>query len=64
MISATLVGLRRAGGHPLAREVYFHIVSLGLRFLRHATAQSSVSKWKLKDLVLSAALNWFSHPPR
>lgn len=64
VISSTLVGLKETYGHPLAREVHFHIILFGLRVLKHSTTQSAISKWKLKDQILSAALSWFRHPPR
>ena len=63
-ISRTLVALQRTNGHPLSREVHFHIVLLGLRTLQYSTTQSRPYKWKLKDQILSAALSWFRHPPR
>ncbi|OKL61261.1 hypothetical protein UA08_03926 [Talaromyces atroroseus] len=64
MISRTLAGLQHTNGHPLSREVHFHIILLGLRIIQHSTTQSRAYKWKLKDLLLSAALSWFRHPPR
>ncbi|KAL1962296.1 hypothetical protein VTN77DRAFT_9839 [Rasamsonia byssochlamydoides] len=64
VISSTVVGLKETCGHPLAREVHFHIILFGLKVLRYSTTQSTISKWKLKDQILSAALSWFRHPPR
>lgn len=63
-INRTLIALQHTQGHPLSREVHFHIVLLGLRILQYSTTQSRIFKWKLKDLILSAALSWFRHPPR
>lgn len=63
-ISRTLIALQYTNGHPLSREVHFHIVLLGLRILQYSTTQSRPYKWKLKDQILSAALSWFRHPPR
>ncbi|KAH8698261.1 putative phosphatidylinositol 4-kinase [Talaromyces proteolyticus] len=64
MISSALLGLKHTGGHPLAREVHFYIILLALKIIRFSTAQSDTSRWKLKDLALSAALSWFRHPAR
>ncbi|KAJ5780857.1 Phosphatidylinositol Kinase [Penicillium paradoxum] len=64
LISSTVVGLSKSQGHPLAREIHFRIVLLGLRVLRHLSPRNSGASWKLKDQILSAALSWFRHPPR
>lgn len=64
LVGATLVGLQNTTGHPLAREIHFHIVLFGLKVLRYCTSQTKIALWKLKDQTLSAALSWFSHPPR
>lgn len=64
MISTTLVGLKTTCGHPLAREVHFHVILLGLKVLRYSTTQNVIFRWKLKDQILSAGLSWFRHPPR
>lgn len=64
MISTTLVGLNKTAGHPLMRELHFHCVLFGLKILRYSTTLTMVGIWKLKDQILSAALSWFSHPPR
>ncbi|EEH47921.2 1-phosphatidylinositol 4-kinase STT4 [Paracoccidioides brasiliensis Pb18] len=64
LVSATLVGLQSTNAHPLAREIHFHVVLFGLKVLRYCTSQTKVALWKLKDQILSAALTWFSHPPR
>ena len=63
-IGNTAVGLLGTSGHPLARETHFRIILLGLKVLRQCTVQEGFSLWKLKDQLLSAALSWFSHPPR
>ena len=64
LLKSTLEALRRATGHPLAREIRFQIVSFGLRVLRYTTALDFDARCRLKDQILSAALSWFSFPPR
>ncbi|KAJ6142399.1 hypothetical protein N7497_011498 [Penicillium chrysogenum] len=64
LIGSTTVGLSKTEGHPLAREIHFRIVLLGLKVLRHLSPRNSSACWKLKDQILSAALSWFKHPPR
>ncbi|KAF2201848.1 phosphatidylinositol 4-kinase-like protein STT4 [Delitschia confertaspora ATCC 74209] len=63
MLHITLDAMACGCPHPLAREAYFHIVLLGLRFVRHSTCLPSAMKWRLKDRILSAALGWFSRAP-
>lgn len=63
-VDTTTVGLLRTHGHPLAREIHFRIVLLGLKVLKHFDSQSNVGLWKAKDQILSGALSWFKHPPR
>ncbi|CAG8894836.1 unnamed protein product [Penicillium nalgiovense] len=64
LIDSTTIGLSKTEGHPLAREIHFRIVLLGLKVLRHLSPRNSSACWKLKDQILSAALSWFKHPPR
>lgn len=64
MIRATCRAFRRTSAHPLAREVHFTFVLLGLQVLRFNTSLSGVAQWRLKDDLLSAALAWFTHAPR
>lgn len=64
MIIVTLQGLKHSYAHPLAREFHFQAVLFGLNFLRHGTGMDQASRWRLKDIVLSAALAWFAQPPR
>ncbi|PGH01285.1 phosphatidylinositol 4-kinase [Blastomyces parvus] len=64
LVGMTLVGLQNTTGHPLAREIHFRIVLFGLKVFRYCTSQTKIALWKLKDQILSAALSWFSHPPR
>ena len=64
LLTVALFALAHSTGHPLAREIHFRIILIGLKLLRYCTNQSKVSMWKLKDQILTAALSWFSHPPR
>ena len=64
LIITTLVGLKTSAGHPLAREFHFQVIAFGLNILRHGTSIDQAARWRLKDMILSAALSWFSHPPR
>ena len=64
LIVATLEGLKSSTGHPLAREFHFQVILFGLNVLRHWTSIDQAARWRLKDMILSAALSWFSHPPR
>lgn len=56
--------LRHPTGHPLTREAHFQMVLFGLSVLRYSTGMDARARWKLKDRVLSAALSWFTFPPR
>lgn len=64
LLTVTLGGLKHSTGHPLAREIIFQVVLFGLKVLRHTVALDFTSKCRLKDQILSAALSWFSFPPR
>lgn len=64
LLLTTLEGLKNSAGHPLAREFHFQVILLGLNILRHGTSIDQAARWRLKDTILSAALSWFSHPPR
>jgi phosphatidylinositol 4-kinase len=64
LASATLLGLAETNSHPLAREFHFHVILFSLKVLRYSTSVNQSSLWQLKDQILSAALNWFQHPPR
>ncbi|RKF82099.1 Phosphatidylinositol 4-kinase STT4 [Golovinomyces cichoracearum] len=63
VLEITLERLKQATAHPLAREVRFQIVLLGLNILRNSIGLDDLSRLNFKDLILSAALDWFSHPP-
>ncbi|KAL8770718.1 MAG: hypothetical protein Q9209_003585 [Squamulea sp. 1 TL-2023] len=64
IIVVALVALKECTGHPLAREMHFQVVLLGLHILQYSNSLDQVSQWRLKDTILSAALRWFSHQPR
>ncbi|KAJ9668769.1 phosphatidylinositol-4- kinase [Coniosporium apollinis] len=64
LMQVTLEAMPYTSNHPLAREVHFHIVLLGLRVLRFSTDLSAAMQWRLKDRILSAALVWFSRQPK
>lgn len=64
MLDLTLDAVKRAGSHPMSREIRFQIVLFGLRVLKSSTAIGPTAQWRLKDKILSAALNWFRHSPR
>lgn len=64
LIRTTLASMKRGVSQPLAREGHFHIILLALRLLTYGTGSDERAKWKLKDQILSAALLWFSQPPR
>ncbi|KAG9244575.1 phosphatidylinositol 4-kinase-like protein [Calycina marina] len=64
LLAATLNGLKNSTGHPLAREVRFHVVLFGLKVLRYSTALTASSRNIVKGQILSAALSWFSFAPR
>ena len=64
LLTITLEGLKHSTGHPLAREIRFQVVLFGLKVLRHSTATDVLSRFRMKDQILSAALSWFSFAPR
>ncbi|KAI9739596.1 MAG: phosphatidylinositol-4- kinase [Cirrosporium novae-zelandiae] len=64
LIRITLEGLGHTAGHPLAREFHFYTILLGLSALRYSTDLRKANLWGFKDRILSAALKWFSHPPK
>lgn len=64
LLYVTLTGLMHSTGHPLARELRFHIILFSLKVLRYGTALTAVGQYRLKDQLLSAALSWFSFAPR
>ena len=64
LISITLTGLCASAGHPLLREFHFEVILFGLQMLKLSDDLGKAAKWRLKDRIISAALDWFSHPPR
>ena len=64
VVSATLAGLMNSVGHPLTREVHFQMILFAITVVRFGTRLDGGKLWRLKDLILSASLRWFAHPPR
>lgn len=64
LLMTTLEGIRHTTGHPLAREVHFQVILLGLNVLRYCTGLDQAARWRMKDEILSAGLSWFRHQPR
>ncbi|KAK4086248.1 hypothetical protein Purlil1_9333 [Purpureocillium lilacinum] len=64
MLDLTMDALKDATAHPMAREVRFHIVLLGLKVLRASTTLGAAAQWRLKEKILSAGLSWFRNSPR
>lgn len=64
LVRIALRGLKRATGHPLAREARFQLVLLGLQVLRFSTGLTERQQSALKDLIISAGLSWFRFAPR
>ena len=64
LIIITLECLKDSASHPLAREIHFRIILFGLDILKFCTVLDQAARWRLKDAILSAALTWFSYPPR
>ncbi|KAK3330292.1 hypothetical protein B0H66DRAFT_55915 [Apodospora peruviana] len=64
LFDVTLDSIRHSTPHPMAREIRFQAVLLGLRVLKTSTTIGAVAQWRLKDLVLSAGLSWFNAAPR
>lgn len=63
MFERTLRGFIHINGHPLLREIQFQVVCAALRVLKFSTCINKLTMWKLKDLILSVGLQWFSNPP-
>lgn len=64
MLDLTMDALKDSTAHPMARELRFHIVLLGLRVLHASTAIGATPQWRMKDKILSAGLSWFRNSPR
>lgn len=52
MLDLTMDALKDATAHPMAREVRFHIVLLGLKVLRASTTLGAAAQWRLKEKIL------------
>jgi phosphatidylinositol 4-kinase len=63
LVRITLAGLKQVGGHPLAREIHFHIILFALNFLRFSTGLDAPAQAQLKEQIMSAALRWFASFP-
>ncbi|KIX00291.1 uncharacterized protein Z518_10430 [Rhinocladiella mackenziei CBS 650.93] len=63
MLERTLRGFLQIKGHPLLREIQFHLVLFALQVVKFSTCLSKLCTWKLKDLILSVGLQWFAKPP-
>ncbi|KAM7223539.1 hypothetical protein V8F06_001013 [Rhypophila decipiens] len=63
LLDVTLDSIKNSTPHPMAREIRFQAVLLGLRVLKTCTTMGAIAQWRLKDMVLSAALGWFDAPP-
>lgn len=63
LLNVTLDGLKHSTGHPLARELRFHIILFALKVLKHGIGLDFNTRILLKDKIISAALSWFSFAP-
>ena len=63
LLDVTLDSIKYSTPHPMAREIRFHAVLLGLRVLKTSTTMGAIAQWRLKDMVLSAGLGWFNAAP-
>ncbi|KAK0733343.1 hypothetical protein B0T26DRAFT_633210 [Lasiosphaeria miniovina] len=64
LLDVTLNAVKQSTLHPMAREIRFQVVLLGLRILKTSTTIGAIAQWRLKDLILSSALGWFNTAPR
>ncbi|KAK8095944.1 Phosphatidylinositol 3 [Apiospora kogelbergensis] len=64
MLDLTLDAMKMSVSHPMARELNLNIVLFSLRVLKACTGISNLTQWRLKDKILSAGLNWFTHSPK
>ncbi|KAL2263846.1 hypothetical protein VTK26DRAFT_4755 [Humicola hyalothermophila] len=63
-LGVTLEAIKDSTTHPMAREIRFQVVLLGLRVLRTSTTLSPGAQYRLKDQILAAGLSWFNAPAR
>ncbi|KAK6354262.1 phosphatidylinositol-4- kinase [Orbilia blumenaviensis] len=65
LIRISLVGLKNASPHPLAREARFQFILFALQVLKYTPGiMPAVMQWKMKEEIFSAALSWFTYQPR
>lgn len=64
LLDVTLEAVKRSTPHPMAREIRFQIVLFGLKVIKTSTTIGVAAQSRLKDLILSAGLSWFSTAPR
>ena len=64
LLDVTLDAVKHSTPHPMAREIRFQIVLLGLRVLKTSTTTGAIAQWRLKDSLLSAGLSWFNAAPQ
>ncbi|KAK3394520.1 hypothetical protein B0H63DRAFT_426462 [Podospora didyma] len=64
ILDVTLEAVKHSTPHPMAREIRFQTVLLGLGILKSSTTIGAIAQWRLKDSILSAGLSWFSTAPR
>jgi phosphatidylinositol 4-kinase len=63
-MDVTLDALKHSTPHPMAREIRFQTILLGLKVLKTSTTIGAIAQWRLKELLLSAGLSWFNSAPR
>ncbi|GAB0136479.1 hypothetical protein EsDP_00004779 [Epichloe bromicola] len=64
MLDLTLTALKDGHSHPMARELRFQVVLLGLKVLRSSTTIGATAQWRFKEKILSAGLGWFRNAPK
>ncbi|KAF5125838.1 Phosphatidylinositol 4-kinase STT4 [Metarhizium anisopliae] len=65
MLDLTLTALKEAPSHPMARELRFQLVLLGLKVLRSSsTSIGEMAQFRFRDKILSAGLGWFRNAPK
>ncbi|KAK0737694.1 hypothetical protein B0T21DRAFT_286505 [Apiosordaria backusii] len=64
LLDITLEAVKHSTLHPMAREIRFQLVLLGLRVLKTSSTMGAIAHYRLKDQILSAGLGWFDAPPR
>ena len=64
LVMVTLEALEKTNAHPSAREFHFRAILFSLDVLKYCLSLNKLSRWRLKDAILRAALAWFAQPPR